>query len=160
MRSATLSFWIVVAVATFAQAAEAQPRGRRGPMGEPPSSPGEDETDIPPPHVLARVARELGLSEDQTARARRIVDEARREAMPLREELIAARRALRDHLGGDRVDARQAGELVDRVGGLRTRLQKIRVLALVRIRSVLTPDQWSRLLELRAANRGRGRPRF
>jgi len=111
----------------------------------PPSGPpGEG----PPPHVwLEAEAARLGIDAATTSRIRDIAERERAEQAPLAEQLRAKKEQLRELLGRERPSERAVEALAREIGALDTELSVLRLTALVRIRSELTPEQNAALLE-------------
>lgn len=93
-------------------------------------------------------ARELGLSEGQMRGLRQVLAEQRRRAAPVLREMTAQRDALVVELGKDRPDAAAVDRTLDRIGQLRTQLQKDNVQASLRFSETLPAEQRERFRRL------------
>lgn len=89
-------------------------------------------------------ARELGLNEGQLRGLRQMLAEQRRRAMPVFREMTVQRDALVAELGKDRPDAAAVDRALDRIGQLRTQLQKDNVQAALRFADTLPAEQRER----------------
>jgi Spy/CpxP family protein refolding chaperone len=106
-------------------------------------------------HII-KVARKIGLSEKQIERIRHITYQFKKKVIKKRSELQMAKLELQYYLDGANPKEEHALKLVGKIGSLETKLHKIRVSMLLKIRSLLTPAQWRKL---RALKRPHKRPR-
>ncbi len=133
-----------------------------GPPGPPPHHRGG-----PPPieRVLERNAERLGLDPATEAEIRAISSASRAEGERIRASLDAAHRTMRALLSQDAPAEAEVMRQAEQIGALETEAQKSRLRAMLRIRSLLTPEQRAVLVEIheeRRARRGerRGPPRM
>lgn len=94
------------------------------------------------------VARELGLSDGQMSGLRQMLAEQRRRAAPLAREMVVQRDALISELGKDKPDGALIDRALDRIGQLRTQLQKDNVQAALRFSETLPAEQRERFRRL------------
>ena len=90
------------------------------------------------------VARELGLSDGQMRGLRQMIAEQRRRAGPVVREMVQQRDLLVAELGKERPDATAIDRALDRIGQLRTQLQKDGVQAALRFADTLPAEQRDR----------------
>ncbi len=90
------------------------------------------------------VARELGLSDGQVRGLRQMIAEQRRRAGPVVREMVQQRDLLIAELGKERPDADIIDRALDRIGQLRTQLQKDGVQAALRFAETLPEEQRDR----------------
>ncbi len=118
--------------------------GRRGPHRPPPIE-----------HVLERHAGELGLDADTRAAIREIATKARQDERPASDQLRALHEQLRKLLGGDSPKLDDVMQWADRIGAAETELKKSRLRTMLEIRTLLTPEQRQKLVEIFEERRGR-----
>lgn len=94
------------------------------------------------------LGQELGLTDQQRQEIRRIELQLQEQLLPVRTELFQKRQELALALRQDQPDASRVRALVQDIGRLRTEIQAARTEALLRIRSVLTPQQREKLQAL------------
>jgi uncharacterized membrane protein len=91
------------------------------------------------------VARELGLSDGQTRGLRQMIVEQRRRAGPVVREMVQQRDLLVSELAKERPDAAIIDRALDRIGQLRTQLQKDGVQAALHFAETLPAEQRDRV---------------
>jgi Spy/CpxP family protein refolding chaperone len=101
------------------------------------------------------VQKKLNLSDDQRTRLADIRDRQTRAAIPIRSDLEIAGLDLRKLMRADKPDQKAIDAQIDKMAGLRARLQKSRVASMLEARAVLTPAQQKTLREARP-RMGRG----
>ncbi|MBV9835057.1 MAG: periplasmic heavy metal sensor [Alphaproteobacteria bacterium] len=89
----------------------------------------------------AEIARELGLSDGQMRGLRQMIAEQRRRAGPVVREMVQQRDLLVAELGKERPDAAIIDRALDRIGQLRTQLQKDGVQAALHFAETLPAEQ-------------------
>jgi uncharacterized membrane protein len=89
-------------------------------------------------------ARELGLNESQMRGLRQMLAEQRRRAAPVLRDMTAQRDALVAELGKDKPDGATVDRALDRIGQLRTQLQRDNVQAALRFSETLPAEQRER----------------
>lgn len=115
------------------------------------------------PHALAhasfleRYADRLSLDEDTRATIRGVVNVTRSSTERRRVERKALFGRMEEMLAADQPDEPEVLLLVDQLGKLDLADHKDRMVAMLAIRSVLTPEQRAELLEIRKEPRGHGR---
>ncbi len=90
------------------------------------------------------VARELGLSDGQLRGLRLMIVEQRRRAVPIVREMVQQRDVLVAELAKERPDATVIDRALDRIGQLRTQLQKDGVQAALSFAETLPAEQRNR----------------
>jgi len=112
-----------------------------------------------------RAAREdlqkkLNLTDEQRTKLADIHDRAARAAIPIQGDLKIAGLDLRKLVRADKPDQRAIDAQIDKMAGLRAKLQKSRVASMLEARSVLTPAQQKTLREAHPGMGGRGMHRW
>lgn len=116
------------------------PRMRRGPGGQ----------------GMEDLREKLNLTDDQRSRLADIHDRQARAAIPIQADMRIAGLDLHKLMRADRPDRHAIDVQIDRMAGLRARLQKSRVATLLDARAVLTPEQQKLMREHRGMG-GHGR---
>lgn len=142
-RNALLASWVSLGLAAGMAFAQPGPRAPEGKWWKRP-----------------RIVREIGLTAEQAGRLEEIFERARPALIDLRADLEKRQGELQTLMEGAKIDSREASRRIDEVEQARAKLAKARAMMLVDFRSVLTPDQWERLRELRETVRERRRGRF
>lgn len=88
-----------------------------------------------------RMARALGLSEDQRANVRRIMEDTRRKNWDVRGQIQSERFKLREMVRGDQVDPNAAVEQKRKIDDLRRQVMRSRLEARNQVLALLTPEQ-------------------
>jgi Spy/CpxP family protein refolding chaperone len=91
------------------------------------------------------VARDLNLSDDQVQQIRTTAREYRDRIVDLRASMEKADNALNDLMEEDRPDQQKLFAAVDRLVAARAELTRVFSQMAVRMRLVLTPQQWKEL---------------
>ena len=109
--------------------------------------------------MLRRMARVLGLSEDQRTKVRRIMEDTRRKNWDVIGQLRSERFNLREMMRADKVDPDAAVEQKRKVDDLRRQLMRARLEARNQVLALLTPEQQEKARAMRQQRwerRGRG----
>jgi Spy/CpxP family protein refolding chaperone len=104
-----------------------------------------------------RVARELGLTAEQSEKIEKVFVNARPHLIDLKGDLEKRQLDLQvamDDKSSDRADVEKK---IDAVENARKQLQKARALMILDMKQVLTPEQWTRLMQMREEARDRRR---
>jgi Spy/CpxP family protein refolding chaperone len=104
------------------------------------------------------VAKDLNLSADQTARVRATVREFRNRLIDLRGAVRKAELDTADAFNDDPFDLKRATEAVDRLSAARGELGRALAQLSLRLRAVLTVDQWRELQRRRPRREFSGGP--
>ena len=99
--------------------------------------------------------KKLNLTDDQRTKLADIRDRQQRAAIPIRSDLELAGLDLRKLMRADKPDPKAIDAQIDKLSGLRARLQKSRISSMLEARAVLTPAQQKILRESRPGM-GRG----
>ena len=91
------------------------------------------------------IVRDLGLSDDQLKQVREIVRESRDRLIQLRAAVRSAEGALADELSAEIVDTGKAENAIERVVSARADLMRATALMSLKLRQVLTAQQWQEL---------------
>jgi Spy/CpxP family protein refolding chaperone len=91
------------------------------------------------------VARDLGLSEEQSRKIRETVRESRDRLIQLRGAVQGAEAALRDEMSEEKVDPARAEAAIDRVVAARGELMRAVSRMSLKLRIILTTAQWQEL---------------
>jgi Spy/CpxP family protein refolding chaperone len=100
-----------------------------------------------------KAAADLGLTPDQRARLDKLMFEHRDQVIDLRAALEKAELRLRELMDDPAFNERAALEQLDRVATARSLVEKSRAAMLIKTRSILTPEQWSKARERLMENR-------
>jgi Spy/CpxP family protein refolding chaperone len=103
--------------------------------------------------ILERHAERLGLDAETLARIRAAADASRPEHERLAGELHALRLEMRTLLSADAPDREAVLRQADRIGAAETALDKHRLLTLLEIRALLTPEQRRELVRIHEERR-------
>ncbi len=104
-----------------------------------------------------RMARALGLSEDQRATVRQIMEDTRRKNWDALGQIRSERFKLREMLRGDKVDPDAAVEQKRKVDDLQRQVMRSRLEARNQVLALLTPEQRERVSALRQRHGSRDR---
>lgn len=102
------------------------------------------------------MARALGMSEDQRAKARQIMEDTRRKNWDAIGQIQSERFRLQELMRGDKVDPGAAVEQKRKIDDLRRQVMKERLEARNQVLALLTPEQQEKARALRQQHRGRG----
>jgi Spy/CpxP family protein refolding chaperone len=105
--------------------------------------------------LRARMA-ELNLSQDQKDRIAAVHDKTARAMIRSRADLQTARLDMRELLRSDNPDERAIDAQIDKIAAIRADMAKARMGARLEVRSILTPEQRSKLREPRPRGAMRG----
>jgi Spy/CpxP family protein refolding chaperone len=126
------------------------------------SSPAYVSAQAPPmfPWWDSPLARNIGLGDEQMRQVRAVVRESRGHLMELRSAVQNAEVELSDELSADPVDNRRASQAIEKVVNARAELTRTLAQMSLKLRLVLTPDQWKQLEKIRPPRGGgpQGRP--
>jgi Spy/CpxP family protein refolding chaperone len=100
-----------------------------------------------------KAAADLGLTPDQQARLDKLMFEHRDQMIDLRAALEKAELRLRELMDDPAFNERAALEQLDRVAAARSLVEKSRAAMLIKTRTILTPEQWSKARERLMENR-------
>lgn len=103
------------------------------------------------------IAKKLGLTEDQKAKAQTAFKEHRRVLVDLRADLEKKELDLQEAMDADKVDEAKIQALADQVIAARGKLGKDFMGMMLKVRQILTKDQWHQLQEMRREHRGHGK---
>ena len=98
---------------------------------------------------MERMAHALGLSEDQRAKARQIMEDTRRKNWDAIGQIQSERFKLREMLRGDQVDPNAAVEQKRKVDDLKRQVMRARLEARNQVSALLTPEQREKARALR-----------
>ncbi len=101
-----------------------------------------------------RMAHALGLSEDQRAKVRQIMEDTRRKNWDAMGQIQSERFKLREMLRGDPVDPTAAVEQKRKVDDLKRQVMRARLEARNQVSALLTPEQRENARALRQHRRG------
>lgn len=102
------------------------------------------------------LVRDLDLSETQRKDIRATVRDFRSHLMDLRAEIQRADGDLETALGESQVDQRKANEAIEHVAGARAELTRTLSQMTLRLRTILTAEQWQELQKRQAERRPPG----
>ena len=111
--------------------------------------------------TVKRIAEKLELTDEQVAKIKSILTEARKKSIGLRADVRVAGIELREMVSGETVDKAQVGAKVDEIAKIGGDLLRARTDAALAVREVLTPEQVAKadgmLKRLLQGRKGRGR---
>jgi Spy/CpxP family protein refolding chaperone len=93
--------------------------------------------------------RDLDLSKEQRTRIRDIRDKQMRSAIRAQADMRIAQLDLTKLMRADNPDRRAIESQIEKIGGMRTAMQKSRIATMFEVRNVLTPEQREQLRESR-----------
>ena len=102
-----------------------------------------------PGRFFERHAERLGLDAETQEAIQKIIDESRQRGETLRLDLRDAQRAMRDLLSQEAPDESAVLKQAEVIGALELEERKNRLLATLRIRGLLTPEQREELIRMR-----------
>lgn len=97
------------------------------------------------------VAKDLNLTDAQTRQIRQTVREYRKRLIDARANMEKAEIDLEDIFNEDTIDQRRGQEAVERLGSSRAELTKAMSEMSLRLRAILSVDQWNELQKRRPA---------
>jgi Spy/CpxP family protein refolding chaperone len=106
------------------------------------------------------VARDLNLTADQQNQIRTVVQEYRKKLVDVRAETEKAEIDVEQAFNDDVLDQRKAGESIERLVAARGEMTRSISQMSLRLRAILTPDQWRELQKRRGAMRDEIRQRM
>ena len=109
---------------------------------------------------MDRVARKIGLSPAQQSQIKTIIYNARRNQITTKAKLQLARLDLRQLLDQHKPSETKVLAAVDKVGAIELQMKKSRILMMLRVKAVLTPQQAAKWQELKRRRRAWRRRRF
>ncbi len=92
------------------------------------------------------VTREIGLSAEQSQRVHQIVRSYRGRLLDARNNALKAEGDLEDILNSPEIDPTEAKAVIDRVASARANSSRVFLEMSIKLRSVLTLDQWRQLV--------------
>ena len=95
------------------------------------------------------LVRDINLTEDQQRQVRDVVREFRGRLIDTRAAVEKAEAEVEDLFNEDQTDARRAGEAVDKLVAARGEMTRAFAQIRLKLRSVLTPQQWRQLRQRR-----------
>lgn len=103
---------------------------------------------------LERLAERLDLSDEQKEAIEAIEDQARQDGIELRKEKARLQNQLHGLMLEDDPGTGEVTALIEKIGDVRTELQKIRMKARLDIRAQLTDEQRDQMMLMRRGGRG------
>ena len=95
----------------------------------------------------SQVTRDLHLSQDQEKQIREIVSSYRGQLIDARAAVQKAEGDLQDILNSDHVDLKQSQPTIDKLANARAEATRVFTEMCLKLRTVLTLDQWPELVE-------------
>jgi Spy/CpxP family protein refolding chaperone len=134
-----------------------------GPPGEgpgpPPGPPGEGPGPPDPPPFLEQQADRLGLDEQTRVLIFGIIERVREAHEARRPQIRAAHERMHELLAADQPDDAAVMAQAEAIGALELADHKDRLMAMLAIRTVLSPEQRAELVRIREERHGRGHRR-
>lgn len=108
----------------------------------PPMMPGPGMSgDLPMPMQGPMFGKKLGLSEEQLAKIADYRLDLQKKMLPLRSDLVARRNELKLLLTADKPDQKKINQTIQAISQIRAKMGQLRAEHLLKVKSVLTPDQ-------------------
>jgi hypothetical protein len=120
------------------------PHGPGGPGGPPPFA-----QYLYPPELVLRNQIAIGLTAEQTAAIKKMLNETHARTMDLQVDLQRVTEQLGNLLAPARVDEAAALAAADQAMALEGQIKNVHLTLLIRIKNLLTPEQQAKLDELR-----------
>jgi Spy/CpxP family protein refolding chaperone len=96
------------------------------------------------------LARDLNLSEEQRKQVREVVRDYRNKLIDARSAVEKAEGDVEDLFNEDQIDTRRTGEAVEKLAAARADLTRVFAQMSLKLRTILTPQQWQELRKRRA----------
>jgi Spy/CpxP family protein refolding chaperone len=135
----------------------ASPDGRFAPGDRPGPAPGFAGGWIEGPWWNSPAVQELNLSDAQKTEIRNVVRDQRARLLELRSSILKAEQDLQVIFAEAAVDQKKANEAIDRLAAGRADLTRTLSQMTLKMRTILTADQWDQL-QKRQSDRRRGGP--
>ena len=103
-----------------------------------------------------RMAKELGLTGEQTQKLQELRYQHQKEAVGIRSQLQVKMLDLRHEMEKGSPDPAALDRMVDEAAALKASLQKARIHDLLEAKKILTPEQWQKARERFVERMGRG----
>ena len=129
----------LMGIAFLASTAMAQQRSRR------PTTPGGYAEG----RLMKRKAMEIGLSEETVAKIDAAIEAGKAEETKLREENMAAVKALNEVLAKNLPSEKELMAAANRVGENASKSRALKMKSIIEMRSLLTPEQLEKFMEFR-----------
>ncbi|HOX44130.1 MAG TPA: periplasmic heavy metal sensor [Myxococcota bacterium] len=107
----------------------------------------------PPPAVMKKIMKDVGLSDGQIKQIEELHFKAEREKLEIRYELEKARLELQQLMIAAQPEQGAVFSQLDKIGAVQTRLKKNRVGLMLQIRKLMTPEQWQKMEAIQAEHR-------
>jgi len=107
------------------------------------------------PHFVEAYAKQLGLKDWQVKKIKDLVYNTQKKTIPLRAKMQSARLDLRRLMDADKPDRNKVLKQLEVVGGIEIQLKKSHIGLLLSVRSQLTREQRTKLLQLIKERRGK-----
>jgi Spy/CpxP family protein refolding chaperone len=102
------------------------------------------------------VQEEIGLTQDQSEKLAKIISDHITSTASLRAEMLSKRLELRTELSKEKPDMAKVEKLTGEISSIQAKLLMARIRTEIAIKNLLTPEQKSKLNELRASRPGKG----
>ena len=113
-----------------------------------------------PPAMMKKVLKEkVGLNDQQVEKISQLQYQADREKLDIHHEIQKTRLDLEQHMQADKPSEAKVFAQIDKIGALETRLKKNRVGLMLKIRKLVTPEQWQKMEEMHAKRKMNRRER-
>jgi Spy/CpxP family protein refolding chaperone len=107
----------------------------------------------PPPAVMKKIMKDIGLNDGQIKQIEELHFKAEREKLDIRYELEKARLELQQLMIVAQPDQNAVFSQLDKIGTIQTKLKKNRVGLMLQIRKLMTPEQWQKMEAVQAEQR-------
>ena len=139
---------LVLGLAAGAHAAGAPERRMHGEPGGFHGGPPMDRSLFPPDLILSNQIA-LGLTDDQTAAIKKMINETHQKVLDVQTQLQRTTEQLHTELSQPKVDEAAAISFASQAMGLEQQIKTAHMTMLIRIKNMLTPDQQTKAATLR-----------
>lgn len=98
-----------------------------------------------PPFMVKKVGHELGLSDDQIKKIEDLIYQADKEKIDIQNELQKGRLEMQHLMSSDKPSEAAVFAQIEKVGAIQVKMKKNRVGLMLKVRAMLTPEQWEKL---------------
>jgi Spy/CpxP family protein refolding chaperone len=148
-KSFLFSAILVIACIPFAFAGQGEGPGPGGPGG--PNNHDGPEIGGPPEMIIekgfGKSLEDLKLTEDQQEKLREIRDSSKRDIFNLKHEIQLAVMDIQDEYKKEKSDSAKISGYIDKLSDAQKKLMKIRSDQMLKMKAVLTPEQFKKLIK-------------
>jgi len=112
-----------------------------------------------PPALKRKFMKKLGLNNKQIKKIDDLTYRADREKLDLRHEMEKARLDLEQLMSAEKPNEAAIFSKLEKISELELKLKKNRIGLMLKVRAILTPEQWEKLQDFQAARQAQRRER-